>query len=190
MTAALQQSLAETTHDTGLPARPAHHPGRLEAVLSPARPGINGGHVLGPDDAHPRMSFTVRHGLWRAPGTPTPSAADPSARQSSTDDVDDQTRLIAHGIIEVLAGQRPQQQLRHLCVHAVYTALSRARRPTATIPHLISVRVCEPADGVIEASAVYRRGPSVRLIAYRLERRDPSPDGLPGSWHTTAIHLA
>lgn len=188
MTAALQQSLAEFTRDIGLPTRPAHHPRRLQAVPSPARPGINGGHVLGPDDAHPRMSFTVRHGLWRAPGTP--SAADPSARQSATDHVDDQARLIAHGIIEVLAGQRPQQQLRHLCDHAVYTALSRARCPTTTVPYLISVRVCEPADGVVEASAVYRRGRSVRLLAYRLERRDLSPDGLPGSWHTTAIHFA
>lgn len=187
MTAALQQSSAETIHDTDVRARPAHRPRRLEAVPSPARPGINGGHVLGPNEAHPRMSFTVRHALWRATGAP---CADPSARQSSTDEVDDQARLIAHGIIEVLAGQRPQQQLRHLCDHAVYTALSRARRPTATVPHLISVRVCEPADGVIEASAVYRRGRSVRLLAYRLERRDPSPDGLPGSWHTTAIHLA
>lgn len=188
MTAALQQSLAETIHDAGVTARPAHRPRRREAVPSPARPGIDGGQIVNHDGASARGSSAVRHGLWRAPGGP--SAADPSVRQGSTDDVDNQARLIAHGIIEVLAGQRPQQQLEHLCAHAVYTALSRARRPTATIPHLISVRVCEPVDGVIEATAVYRRGRSVRLLAYRLERRDPSPGGLPGSWHTTAIHLA
>lgn len=185
MTAALQQTLCETLTTSSVPVRNARPPLRIAAGPAPTRKNAGSPLAARTAGTGDGQFFTVRHGLWRAAGIP---GADQDSAQILTDD--DRARLIAHGIIEVLAGQRPQQQLRQVCDHATYTALSRARRPTMTVPHLISVRVCEPADGVLEASAVHRRGPSVHLLAYRLERRDSSLVGTAGGWTVTAIHLA
>lgn len=97
---------------------------------------------------------------------------------------------MARGIIKVLAGQRPADQLTHVCTRLIHAMLNRERRHTTTLPHLISVRVWEPAEGVIEASAVYRQGTNVRLLAFRLERRDPPTVPSPTApWTTTAIQL-
>jgi hypothetical protein len=50
------------------------------------------------------------------------------------------------------------------------------------LPHLLTSRVFEPADGVAEASAVFRGGGNVRALAFRLE-------GLDGRWRITALEL-
>ena len=56
---------------------------------------------------------------------------------------------------------------------------SHALRPTFTIG---SVIVCEPRDGVVEASVVVRGRARVRAVALRLE-------GLDSRWRATAVHV-
>jgi hypothetical protein len=46
----------------------------------------------------------------------------------------------------------------------------------------MNVRVCEPADGVAEVSAVFRRADRVRAIAFRIQ-------GVDGRWRITALQL-
>jgi hypothetical protein len=47
---------------------------------------------------------------------------------------------------------------------------------------LRSIRVCEPADGVAEVSAVVQIGPRFRAMAARLE-------GLDGRWRCVRLQL-
>ena len=58
-------------------------------------------------------------------------------------------------------------------------------RPTPSSPalaHLLSVHVCEPADGVAEVSTVFRRGGRARAVAFRLQ-------GVDGRWRITALQV-
>lgn len=80
--------------------------------------------------------------------------------------------MLARAVVEVLSGHRPAQQLRTFCRPDVLDEMRRNERiRTPTLPHVMSVRVCEPADGVAEATAVYRRGDRVRMVAFRIERQ-------------------
>jgi Family of unknown function (DUF6459) len=89
-------------------------------------------------------------------------------------------RRLLVALLEARAGRRPVQQLAHHLSPSVQTGLTAelahratavARRPAA----VKSIRVCEPADGVAEVSAVIQAGARVRAIALRLE-------GLDGRW--------
>jgi len=105
----------------------------------------------------------------------TTTADLPSAERSAS--------VLARAVIEVLSGRRPLGQLRVHCAPDVYAGL--ADRPTfasAALPHLISVRVCEPADGVAEVSVAYRRAERVRALAFRIQ-------GVDGRWRMTALQL-
>jgi hypothetical protein len=51
------------------------------------------------------------------------------------------------------------------------------------LPHLLTVQVCEPADGVVEVAAVFRRAGQVHAVAFRLE-------GLDRRWQITVVELA
>ena len=53
---------------------------------------------------------------------------------------------------------------------------------SASLPHLVSVRVCEPADGVAEVSVAFRRAERVRALAFRIQ-------GVDGRWRMTALQL-
>ncbi|MGS0687414.1 Rv3235 family protein [Nakamurella sp. GG22] len=91
--------------------------------------------------------------------------------------------VFARALIEVLSGRRPIAQLRVHCAPDVYAGL--AQRPSAgalALPHLLNVRVCEPADGVAEVSAAFRRADRVRAMAFRIE-------GVDGRWRITALEL-
>ncbi len=97
---------------------------------------------------------------------------------------------IAQAIVEVIAAQRPAPQLIRHTSPNVYAGLARralvaARRQQtgARRPAMVRrVRVCEPADGIVEACAVVVAHGRVRAIALRLE-------GLDGRWIVTQLTI-
>lgn len=90
---------------------------------------------------------------------------------------------LARALLEVLTGDRPIEQLRAHCAPEVFAGLEDApmlgRRGTV---RLLSTWVCEPADGAVELSAVFRCAERVRAMAMRLQ-------GVDGRWRITALHL-
>ena len=97
-------------------------------------------------------------------------------------------------VIEILAGARELDQIarwlsddvyRHLLKRVVLSSRARqakgaqALRPSFSIG---SVMICEPRDGVVEASVVVRGRARVRAVAIRLE-------GLDRRWRATALHV-
>jgi hypothetical protein len=124
---------------------------------------------------------------WARP-QPTPSAGLPEPRATCA--------VLVQAVVEVLTGTRQPSQLVRWLSADVYTALQRragltarmrqpAPAPTAEPfrrPVVSSVRLCHPADGVVEASAVVLDGGRVRAVAVRLE-------GLDGRWRATALEV-
>ena len=124
---------------------------------------------------------------WAAPQpTPSTSLPDPSSTVA----------VLVQAVIEVLAGTRQPSQLVRWLSADVYTALQRraglaarqrrkATSATAAVARravVSSVRLCQPADGVVEASAVVLDRGRVRAVAVRLE-------GLDGRWRATALEV-
>lgn len=103
-------------------------------------------------------------------------------------------RNVVRGVLEVLAGVREVEQLarwlsedvyRSLTVRASLAARARsARRVTALrdAHEIRTVRVFEPADGIVEATVTAAARVRTRAIALRLE-------GLDGRWRVTALAL-
>ena len=99
---------------------------------------------------------------------------------------------LAPAILEVVAGERPAGQLQRWVTAEIRETL--ARRGAAALRHpagkgrppqcrrVRSVRVTEPAPGVIEASAVVIGGVRARAVALRLEV-------VRGRWLATAVEL-
>ena len=88
-----------------------------------------------------------------------------------------------------MAGVRPAPQLLRWTTPEVYAVVARraavsARRgmPPARRTVVRSLRICEPADGVAEASAVVVDGGRVRALAMRLV-------GLDGRWRVEALQV-
>ena len=96
--------------------------------------------------------------------------------------------------VEILAGARDLEQIARWVSDDVYRQLrkrvvlaTRARqargqapaRPSFTIG---TTRICEPADGVVEAVVIVRGRARTRAVAIRLE-------GLDSRWRATAIHV-
>lgn len=121
------------------------------------------------------------------------------ARPTRRDDLPDPREWaghIAQALVEVMSGSRPAPQLLRWTVPEVYAVVARraavsARRaagegrrgaPPAGRAVVRSVRVCEPADGVAEASAVVVDGGRVRALAFRLV-------GLDGRWRVEALQV-
>ena len=117
---------------------------------------------------------------------PTPTSNLPDPRPL----VENLTRCV----IEILAGARELDQIarwlsddvyRHLLKRVVLSSRARqakgaqSLRPTFTIG---SVLLCEPRDGIVEASVVVRGRARVRAVALRLE-------GLDSRWRATAVHV-
>lgn len=101
------------------------------------------------------------------------------------------TARLTQAVIEVLAGARPLPQLAPWVTEGVYAELAprvrakdrragRAVTPTRAV--LRTLRVCEPVDGVAEASAVVQYGARCRAFALRLE-------GLDGRWRCTTLQI-
>jgi hypothetical protein len=97
---------------------------------------------------------------------------------------------LAQTVIEVVSGQRPAPQLIRHTAPSVYSVLARqamvaGRRRAGGAqrsPLVRRVRLCEPADGVVEACAVVVAHGRVRALAMRLE-------GLDGRWVVTALTI-
>lgn len=103
-------------------------------------------------------------------------------------------RNLTRGVLEVLAGVREVEQLarwlsedafRVLVTRANLSARARSARqvaPARPVYSITAVRLCEPADGVVEASAVVTMPTRTRAVAIRLEGRD-------GRWRATSLAL-
>jgi hypothetical protein len=97
---------------------------------------------------------------------------------------------LAQAVIEVVSGQRPAPQLIRHTAPTIYAVIARQamvagrRRTPGAQRHAVvrRVRVCEPADGVVEACAVVVSHGRVRALALRLE-------GLDGRWLVTALTI-
>jgi hypothetical protein len=101
------------------------------------------------------------------------------------------TARLTQALLEVLAGVRPLPQLAPWVTEEVYAGLAprvraavrrtgRVGPPTRAV--LRTLRVCEPVDGVAEATAVVQYGSRCRALALRLE-------GLDGRWRCTTLQL-
>ncbi len=94
-------------------------------------------------------------------------------------------RLLARLVIEVLAGLRPYHHLAGRTTPDLFEHLNgfAARMPTRAMPRLRTVRVCAPAPGVAEVTALATFGPRVHAVALRLEYDR-------GRWRCAAIETA
>ena len=159
-------SVPEAAAADGVAARPA---ARVSlAVVA----GAAGGGPADHDRRHRRSRLVVR---VRIGVRKTATEHLPPAERTSS--------VLARALVEVLSGHRPLPQLRVHCAPDIYAGL--AARPSTgplALPHLLTVRVCEPADGVAEVSAAFRRADRVRALAFRLE-------GVDGRWRITALQL-
>lgn len=96
---------------------------------------------------------------------------------------------IAQALVEVMAGARPAPQVLRWTTPEVYAVVARraavsARRGAGSARRTVvrGLRICEPADGVAEASAVVVDGGRVRALALRLV-------GLDGRWRVEALQI-
>lgn len=108
---------------------------------------------------------------------PTPRAELPDPRPWAA-------RLVV-AALEAVAGRRPVQQLMPWTDDAVYAQLGRtlrSRRDSSGPGMLRSLRLCEPADGVVEICAVIAGTRRTRAVAARMEGTD-------GRWRCTALEL-
>ncbi len=92
-------------------------------------------------------------------------------------------------ILESMSGARPPQQFARLMTRDLYGALTRRhavayRRSGAAGHHssVLKVSICEPADGVAEASVVVHHESRIRAIALRIS-------GVDGRWLITAFEV-
>jgi hypothetical protein len=115
----------------------------------------------------------------------------------SPDPVDPEVGVWAHrfaqAVVEALGGVRPVTQLVRWTSTRVYTDLERrvrllaqarsaGRAPTLIRPHVQSVHVSHPVEGVAEVAVHVRHGQRSRALAARLELRR-------GLWCCTALEL-
>jgi hypothetical protein len=105
------------------------------------------------------------------------------------------TAQLVQAVLEVLAQERPRHQLVRWLTTEVYADLSThlasaARRSAGGAPApagrarrtVSSIHVFEPADGVVEATAVVVGGRRARAVAVRLE-------GWDGRWRCTRLAI-
>lgn len=97
------------------------------------------------------------------------------------------TMQFAQALVEVMAGSRPAPQVVRWTTPEVYAVLARrslvaARRGRSSARRAVvrRVRICEPADGVVEACAVVVHHDRVRAMAMRMT-------GLDGRWIVTDL---
>lgn len=125
-------------------------------------------------------------------GTDPAVASVPTARQDLPEP-GAWTAQLVQAVLEVLGRERPRQQLVRWLSPEVYAELSAhvgaapvrpavgpsAGRSRRTVS---SLHLCEPVDGVVEASAVVLGGTRARAMALRLE-------GWDGRWRCTRLAL-
>jgi hypothetical protein len=131
------------------------------------------------------------------PTTAAPAAPDlrvvPTGGQVEQRELQLWTTRFAQATVEVIAGDRPLQQLLRLTSARVYQDLERRVRilaqaaPTpprgrALRPQVRSVHVFRPGPHCAEVSVHVRHGQRSRAMAARLEERD-------GGWRCVALQL-
>lgn len=174
-------------------ATTAQHPAELIVSPAPRR------EPLFDDERPARLSLVGRY------DQPLPFQSEPAPSQlrltRQVDDFDAQPtsrnnlpdpelfiRRLLIAVIETATGRRSPLQLAAHTSSAVHAGLARdagrmTRLGTAARPATLhSVHVSEPADGIIEATAVVAVGRRFRAIALRLE-------GLDGRWRCVRLQL-
>ena len=120
-----------------------------------------------------------------------PAVAVVATSRSELPDPGPWTAQLVQAVLEVLAHERPRQQLVRWLAPDVYADLglhlaAGPSRPGTARPGgrarrtVSSIHVFEPADGVVEANAVVLGGRRARAIALRLE-------GWDGRWRCTRL---
>ena len=95
---------------------------------------------------------------------------------------------MAQALVEVMSGARPAPQVIRWTTPEVYSVLARrnavsGRRTVAARRAIVrNVRICQPADGVIEACAVVVDNGRVRALAIRMT-------GVDGRWVVSALQV-
>jgi len=95
---------------------------------------------------------------------------------------------IAQALVEVMSGARPAPQLIRWTTPEVYSvvvrrnAVSSRRAEVARRALVRRIRICEPADGVVEACAVVVDNGRVRALAIRLT-------GVDRRWVVSALQV-
>ncbi len=174
---------------------PATAPRSAVRVISDHRAdGVPGQGALSLDSAGP----VERPAAHRAPRGQAALAAFCARTPTSGQALPDPRRWAGQFVqaaVEVSAGYRPVSQLSRWTSEEVYSGVTRrARLSSRTEPRVItrrlappparvqSVRICSPADGVVEACAVVRDRERTRAVALRME-------GLDGRWRVTALEI-
>lgn len=133
-----------------------------------------------------RAASTSAAPLVASPVPDLSYAADIGVRHTPTDRlpaVRQAAATLARALAEVLTGARPASQLQNHCTPTVFAGLvKRVPLPGQGLARLQSAHVCQPADGVAEVAAVFRRGPRGRALAFQLT-------GLDGRWRITALQV-
>ncbi len=153
------------------------------------------------------LRFVLPSGLSAVPDPVPPRQVDRAARDEDEDRLFDRQPTASHDLpeprawctrlaqaaVEVLSGARPVTQLRRWTSDDVYEQLRRGvRRRSARVaepsrrpdrpPRVVvrAVRVCEVADGTVEACAVVDDGRRARALVLRIEGAD-------GRWRCTRL---
>ena len=153
---------------------------RRDRVAPLGRTAAGTGIALAPPPTNRPTTITSR-------GVPSwSSEADIGVQRTTSEHLppaDRAARVLARALVEILSGQRPVAQLRVHCAPEIYAGLlERPFTGQQALPHILTVRVCEPADGVAEVSAAFRRAERVRAVAFRIE-------GVDGRWRITALQI-
>ena len=142
----------------------------------------------------PTLRLVEQHGTGGAPTAEPDEVFDGQpTRRADLPDPRFWAGRLAQAVLEVEAGVRPVAQLRRWTSEAVFTRLrrrshrtrflqARAAQPQPGRVWVRSLRVCEPADGIAEVSAVVQDSGRTRAMAMRLE-------GVDGRWRCTALEL-
>jgi hypothetical protein len=84
--------------------------------------------------------------------------------------------------VEILAGRRSPLQMLRWTNRVVYAQLANRSGAIEQTPHVRRIRICEPADGIVEASVIALASDRCRAMALRFE-------GLDGRWICTAMTI-
>lgn len=91
--------------------------------------------------------------------------------------------MLCRALLEVLTGRRDLNQLRIHCAPDVFagmrTKIDAARLRPAM---LLSIAVCQPADGIAEVSVIFRSAGRTRALALRMQ-------GVDGYWRITVLDM-
>ncbi len=163
----------------------------LEVVSGPVGPPWNHGRRPAPSGVQGTLRLVVGSGTDADALVEAPDEDDFGPVPTSRADLPDPqlwSRRLVQVLLEVMTGHRAASQLLRWTTTEVYERVRAQRSPlprpgtreALRRPVVRTVRVCEPADGVAEVSAVITGARRVQALAVRLEGHD-------GRWRATAL---